>query len=69
MNRKAAKLQAAVARIGAHIPPVITVTADEVTRPAHLATLRTIGRTSVMMRLSPTEATLTTATIPSLLHP
>ena len=62
-----ALLEAAVSRVGAHVLPVAAVTADEMARPAHLATLRPIGRSDVMMRFGSLESAIA-ATAPTSLR-
>jgi hypothetical protein len=62
-----ALLEAAVSRVGAHVLPVAAVTADEMTRPAHLAPLGPLSWSRVMVRFGPLE-TAVAATAPASFH-
>ena len=60
-------LESAVAWVRSHVPPVTAVTADQMTRPAHVTTLQPISRTRVVMGFRSPESALA-ATAPAGLH-
>ena len=60
-------LESAVAWVRSHVPPVTAVTADQMTRPAHLTTPRPISGARVVMGFRSLESALAAAA-PAGLH-